>query len=63
MSYVQAWESAGSNGSSSQLAGTRVFDISAGEIVTYDLVCDQLGVSVSALLTDAVLTAIFTPAP
>lgn len=62
--YLQQWESAGAGGGRfEQLAGTRVFDIAAGEIATYDLVCDHSGASGSSTLFDSVLTAIFTPAP
>ena len=57
--HLQQWESAGTEGGRSQMAGTRVFDIAAGEIATYDFVC----VSVDTTLRDSVLTAIFTPAP
>lgn len=61
--YLQRWESSGWSGGFSQLAGTRTFDIAAGATATYNLVCDHIGSSGSAVVHDPVLTAIFTPAP
>jgi hypothetical protein len=61
--YLQRWESAGTNGAIAQLAGTRMFDIAAGAIRTFSLVCDHAGSSPDANVQDSVLTAIFTPAP
>ncbi len=61
--YLQQWESPGGAGSSSQLAGTRMFDIAADATATYNLVCNHDGLLGSSLVNDAVLTAIYTPTP
>jgi hypothetical protein len=61
--YLQRWESPGTAGEFSQMAGTRTFDIAAGATVTYSLVCDHDGSSDASDLSNSVLTAIFTPAP
>lgn len=61
--HLQVWESAGDDGDDGQLAGTRMFDIAADEVATYQLVCEHSGTSANARLDDSVLTAIFTPAP
>jgi hypothetical protein len=62
--YQQRWQSSGVfNGNSSQLAGTRTFDIAQGATATYNLFCRHSGTSGSTNLFDSVLTAIFTPAP
>jgi hypothetical protein len=62
--YLQRWESSGANtGSRSQLAGTRTFDIAEGATATYNLFCRHAGTSAPAVVSDSVLTAIFTPAP
>ena len=58
---LQQFMSAGLPGYSAQLAGTRTFDVAAGSTTTFNLVCDHVGETNDALLTDSVLTAIFTP--
>jgi hypothetical protein len=40
------------------VAGTRGFSVTAGQILTVNLVCDHIGVSNSGIL-DSALTAIF----
>jgi len=57
--FLQQWESAGSNGSEGQLAGTRGFPVTAGEF-TANLVCDHFGGGNTAI-QDSALTAIFIP--
>ncbi len=59
--YLQEWESPGSTGDISQLAGTRVFDIPAQSTVTYKLLCKATGPGLFGAAQDAVLSAIFTP--
>jgi hypothetical protein len=61
--HLQVWESAGGTGDSSQLAGTRVFDIAAGTTVRYSLVCSRTGTTGNPKMNNSILTAIFTPAP
>ncbi len=65
--YLQYWDSSGvsgSEGSHAQMAGTRTFAVSAGQIGTYNLICYHYGTgSPSSQVGDPVLTAIFTPAP
>ena len=52
----------GESGLTGQLAGTRMFPITGGTTATYNLVCYAFGGSgTPPLLTDIVLTAIFTP--
>ena len=58
--FGQLWESAGLHGGSGQLAGTRGFDVTAGEF-TANLVCDHIGSSGSSNILDSALTAIFIP--
>jgi hypothetical protein len=60
--FIQRWESPGSAGSDSQLAGTRVFDVTAGQAVTYGLVCKNLSAGGSSNVFDPTIAAIFTPA-
>lgn len=55
--YLQAWESPGATGGYSQIAGTRGFDVAAGDF-TANLVCDVSGAG-TATLYDSTLTAIF----
>jgi len=57
--FLQFWESPGSDGSGAQLAGTRGFDVTAGEVLTVNLVCSQQGTSLSSTISDSALTAIF----
>jgi hypothetical protein len=57
--FNQAWESGGFDGDFAQLAGTRGFDVTAGQILTVNLVCDHNGASASSLIFDSALTAIF----
>ena len=65
--YLQYWDSSGVSGpegSHAQMAGTRTFAVSAGQIGTYNLICYHYGTgSPSSQVGDPVLTAIFTPAP
>ena len=58
--FVQRWESAGAAGDISQMAGTRGFDVTAGEF-TANLVCDHSGTSGSSFIDDSAMTAIFIP--
>lgn len=60
--HIQYWESPGPPAGYTQLAGTRTFDIAAGSTVTYHLVCDYVGLTGGMVLSDSVVTAIFTPA-
>jgi len=59
--FNQIWRSAGSAsaGSVAQLAGTRGFDVTAGQTLTVNLVCDHAGTSGSSTISDSALTAIF----
>ena len=58
--FAQFWESPGSNGSIAQLAGTRGFDVTAGQTLTVNLVCAHGGSgSASSNIFDSALTAIF----
>ena len=58
--FTQYWESGGTgNGRSGQLAGTRGFDVAAGEF-TVNLVCRN-GSSGASFVSDSALTAIFIP--
>jgi hypothetical protein len=61
--FIQRWESPGASGETAQIAGTRRFDITAGATDNYALVCAHSGNDNTSAATDAVLTAIFTPAP
>lgn len=61
--YLQRWESAGQDGDSTQMAGSRVFDLAAGASATYNLFCRHIDIVGNSFLQDSVLTAIFTPAP
>jgi hypothetical protein len=57
--FEQFWQSPGSPGSFEQLAGTRGFDVTAGQALTVNLVCDHFGASSSSNIFDSALTAIF----
>jgi hypothetical protein len=57
--FLQAWESPGGDGDLSQLAGNRGFSVTAGQILTVNLVCDHFGVSELSEVRDSALTAIF----
>ena len=59
--FRQIWQSPGSPGVDSQLAGVRVFEVTAGQTVTYNLVCDNVSGG-SSTVFDATLAAMFTPA-
>ncbi len=59
--HQQRWESPGASGQLAQLAGVRTFDVSAGEIWDFNLVCRHNGTSGTSSVNDSVLTAIFTP--
>lgn len=61
LGHEQTWESAGEDGGWGQLAGTRSFEISAGETATYHLVCETSGGADDTVVRDVVLTAIYTP--
>jgi hypothetical protein len=56
--FLQSWESPGVSGAAAQLAGTRGFGVTAGQILTVNLVCDSTEVSGSTIL-DSALTGIF----
>lgn len=58
--FHQVWESAGIDGTFGQLAGTRGFDVAAGEF-TVNLVCSHVGSSVDTTILQSALTAIFIP--
>ena len=60
--FNQRFRTPGTPGGDSQLAGVRVYDVTDGEAVTYNLVCKNLDGGTSSLF-DSVLGAIFTPAP
>lgn len=62
VSYIQRWQASGTAGQDSQLAGVRVFTVTAGQVVTYRLVCRNAS-SGSSDLFDATIAALFTPAP
>jgi ell wall binding domain 2 (CWB2) len=55
--FVQEWYSPGGGSPNAQLAGTRGFDVTAGETLTVNLVC--IGGSGSSTIQDSALTAIF----
>ena len=56
--FLQQWTSSGiGNGFYTQLAGTRGFDVTAGQTLTVNLVCD--GTSGFSTILDSALTAIF----
>jgi hypothetical protein len=62
--FLQQWEGSGINGDTTQMAGTRGFDVTAGQEPTVSLFCDHFGIgSDSSTVQDAVLTAIFIPTP
>jgi len=56
--FLQQWASPGAPGFQSQLAGTRGFDVTAGQTLTVNLVCDHMGTG-SSDISDSALTAIF----
>jgi hypothetical protein len=56
--FLQWWVSPGSSGWVSQLAGTRGFDVTAGQTLTVNLVCRRFG-SGDLDIRDSVLTALF----
>jgi hypothetical protein len=58
VAFLQQWESAGFDGSLAQLAGTRGFDVTAGQALTVNLVCRHFGGG-SSIILDSALTAIF----
>jgi hypothetical protein len=59
--FTQKWESSGSNdGQYGQLSGTRGFDVTAGQEVDINLVCESF---VGSVINDPALTAIFIPGP
>jgi hypothetical protein len=57
--FLQVWESPGSPGLAAQLAGTRGFDVTAGQTLTVGLVCAHFGTSSTSSILDSALTAIF----
>jgi hypothetical protein len=57
--FLQIWASPGSDGPVAQLAGTRGFDVTAGQALTVNLVCAHFGASGSSSILDSALTAIF----
>jgi len=59
LAFLQWWESPGSPGSFAQLAGTRGFDVTAGQTLTVNLVCSHFGPSGLSNIFDSALTAIF----
>jgi hypothetical protein len=61
--HIQWWESAGPDGGVAQLAGTRGFNVLAGETSYYRLVCEHFGRSRASTALAPSLTAIFTPSP
>jgi hypothetical protein len=59
-SFEQVWASPGSSGTLAQLAGTRGLSVTAGQILTVNLVCDHIGEpSATSTVFDSALTAIF----
>ena len=59
LDFLQQWDSPGSPGFFGQLAGTRGFDVTAGEL-TVNLVCKHAGSGDSSIF-DSAMTAIFIP--
>jgi len=57
--FLQLWESPGADGDFAQLAGTRGFDVTAGQTLTVNLVCRHFGTSGTSIIRDSALTAIF----
>jgi hypothetical protein len=57
--FLQGWESPGGSGELAQLAGTRGFDVTAGQALTVNLVCVHAGTSGISIVSDSALTAIF----
>jgi len=57
--FAQIWESPGASGDFAQLAGTRGFEVTAGQTLTVNLVCRHFGTSGSSEIGDSALTAIF----
>jgi hypothetical protein len=58
--FNQQWASSGlGDGSVAQLAGTRGFDVTAGQTLTVNLVCAHGGTSGALTILDSALTAIF----
>jgi len=60
LGFLQAWESAGADGHVGHLAGTRGFDVTAGEF-TVNLVCFRQGGPGDGFIADSAMTAIFIP--
>ena len=60
--FIQRWRSPGVDGQDSQLAGTRVFAVAAGEAVTFRLVCKNLTPAASSNVYGPTIAAMFTPA-
>jgi hypothetical protein len=62
--FLQRWESGGSmSGALGQLAGTRGFDVTAGQTLTVNMVCARVFPEGSSTIQDSALTAIFIPNP
>jgi hypothetical protein len=59
--YMQEWESSGPDGDRGVLAGTRVFNVKGGQSYTFMLLCSPFGSIAAAVMTDSVITAMFTP--
>jgi hypothetical protein len=61
LAFQQVWQSPGAGviAAFAQLAGTRGFDVTAGQTLTVNLVCRHSGLSGSSLILDSALTAIF----
>lgn len=58
--FRQEWESGGAgDGDLGMLAGTRGFDVTAGQSITINLVCLHNGTSGTSVILDAALSAIF----
>jgi len=57
--FAQIWESPAAGADRAQLAGTRGFDVTAGQTLTVNLVCIHIGTSGSSIIDDSALTAIF----
>jgi hypothetical protein len=61
--WIQRWESGGTaDGAVGQLAGTRGFDVTAGQTLIVNMVCASV-FPITATIQDAALTAIFVPNP
>lgn len=57
--FLQVWQTPANGFAMSQLSGTRGFDVTAGQTLTVNLVCQHVGSDSSTFIGDSALTAIF----